>query len=63
MAAVVQVKVQVFWRGCGCSGVDAGVLDKVLVFLSVKGCSWCSGVGAGVLDKMRIFRSVWGCSF
>ena len=35
-----------FWKRCGCSGVVAGVLDKVQEVWS----------GCGVLDKIRVFR-------
>ena len=38
MGACVQVKVRVFWRGSGYSGVSAGVLVKVQVYWGDCGC-------------------------
>ena len=44
--------VRLLWIRGGCSGVDAGVLEKVWVFWSVRGGSWsgvwCSDYGDGV---------------
>ena len=51
--------VRVFWIWWGCSIEGAGVLDKVCVFGSGRGCSrsecGCSGYGAGVLECMHVF--------
>ena len=48
-----------FFIICGCSGVGAGVLDKVRVFRSGSGCS---GVGAALLEWVRMFWIKCGCS-
>ena len=51
--------VRLFCIRCGSSGLGAGVLDRLRVFWSGRGCSrsgsGCSGHGVGVLEWMQVF--------